>query len=72
MLEPTTTQRSLQLCVCAYSPLSFHPSKAFACWAKENRSGTGIALCLPNQRRWALSGETEYSERGSCHSERLI
>ncbi len=26
-------------------------SKAFACEANENRSGTGIALCLPNQRR---------------------
>jgi hypothetical protein len=45
--------------------------KGFACLAKENRLGTGIALYLPNQRR-VLSGETEDSEKALWHSKRLI
>jgi hypothetical protein len=39
---------------CVFAPtahLSPYPSKAFARSANENRPGTGIALCLPNQRR---------------------
>ena len=59
---------------CVFTPtghLSPNLSNAFARQAKENRPGTRIAVCLTNQGRCPLSGETEYSERDPCLSERL-